>query len=43
MSYITVFSAGIIFGVYLEQNYNLPPVKLVIEKGQEYLKSIEKK
>lgn len=43
MSYVTVFSAGVIFGVYLEQNYNLPPVSVVIEKGKEYLKSIEKK
>ena len=43
MSYLTVFSMGVVFGVYLEQNYKFPPVSSVIEKGKDYLKSIEKK
>ena len=43
MSYLSVFSIGVVFGVYLEQNYNLPPVSVLLEKGKDYLKSIEKK
>ena len=37
MSYLTVLSMGVVFGVYLEQNYKLPPVSSVIEKGKDYL------
>lgn len=43
MSYFSVFSMGVIVGVYLEQNYDLPPVSTIVEKGKNYLKSIEKK
>jgi hypothetical protein len=43
MSYLSIFSIGVVCGVYLEQTYNLPPVSVVIEKGKDYLKSIEKK
>ena len=43
MSRLMSFVIGIAVGVYVDQQYKLPRLKLLIEKGKEYLESIEKK
>jgi hypothetical protein len=42
MSNLFFFTGGIVLGVYLDQKYDLPKVSLMVDKGVEYLKSIEK-
>lgn len=40
--YIT-FIAGIITGVYISQNYNIPKIKTIYDKILEYEKEYKKK
>lgn len=42
MSNFFFFTSGIVFGVYMDQKYNLPKVSTLIDNGVKYLKSIEK-
>ena len=43
MNTLFSFCAGIVSGLYIAQNYNVPNVKVVSDKFLEYLKSLEKK
>lgn len=42
MSNFFFFTSGVILGVYIDQKYSLPKVTNMIDKGVEYLKSIER-
>ena len=42
MSNFFFFTSGVILGVYIDQKYDLPKVSTMVDKGVEYLKSIEK-
>ena len=42
MNTIFTFCAGIVSGLYIAQNYNVPNVKIASDKLLEYLKSLEK-
>ena len=37
----SVFS-GILIGIYLDQNYKLPKIDIIVKKSMEYLKALEK-
>lgn len=37
------FIMGTCFGLYLDQNYDIPDIKIVGDKIMDYLKSLEKK
>lgn len=34
------FCAGVLAGVYAEQNYKLPPIKAVVDHGIRYLQEL---
>ena len=42
MSYLWTFVTGIVTGVFIEQTYNTPNVKKLINYGLDKLKDIEK-
>ena len=43
MTRLISFVIGLAVGIYIDQNYKLPRLKVLIEKGKKYLDSIEKR
>jgi hypothetical protein len=42
MSHTFSFFSGILIGIYLDQNYKLPKIDIIVKKSMEYLKALEK-
>lgn len=38
-----VFCAGLLVGVYAEQNYTLPPIQAVVDDGIRYLQKVNER
>ena len=42
MTQVFTFISGIMIGVYIDQNYKLPKIDIILTKSIEYLKGLEK-
>lgn len=42
MSNFNLFLVGVACGVYLDQNYDVPNISVIVNKIEKYMKSIEK-